>query len=96
MKAYLEGGNCLAVRKIVFGYIFRESVDKVPYKTEGVHFILNNFFTTELLYPVDLKIRFIRRMKKDYNPDFIEEVLYINETLLLITFNYSFILLQRE
>lgn len=75
MKAYLEGGNCLAVRKIVFGHIFRESVDKVPYKTEGVHFILNKFFIAELLYPIDLKIKFIRRMMKDYNTDFIQEVL---------------------
>lgn len=67
MKAYMEGGNCLLMKNIVVGHIYRT---KFPYRVNGLEYVYNKLMIADMFLPNELK-NYIRNhcqqsMKKDY------------------------------
>lgn len=52
MKVYLEGGQCVLMKNIVTGHIYRT---KFPYRVNGLEYVYNKFMITELFLPQRMK-----------------------------------------
>ena len=52
MKVYLEGGQCVLMKNIVSGHIYRT---KFPYRINGLEYVYNKFMIAELLLPQRMK-----------------------------------------
>ncbi len=52
MKAYMEGGNCMLMKNIVVGHIYRT---KFPYRVNGLEYVYNKLMLADMLLPDELK-----------------------------------------
>lgn len=63
LKAFLAGGKCKLIGKIVFGHIFRDLSD-VPYIISNKDYIFNLLYIAEVLYTIDIKILFFKLLRQ--------------------------------
>lgn len=53
LKVWLEGGQCLLLKNVVIGHIYRT---ESPYETPSAELVHNYLFISSLLFPVSLRI----------------------------------------
>jgi glycosyltransferase involved in cell wall biosynthesis len=87
LKTWLEGGECILLKKLKVGHIFRQ---KTPYVMSSTDVIYNKLMMAETLLPVRFKNIVFREMNRD-NPAGYEEAMNLlieNKKLLAELKNY--------
>ena len=66
MKVWMEGGECLLLKQLEFGHIFR---DKFPYQVTPTAHLYNKLLIAELLLPPALKGHVFQLLSKNHPTD---------------------------